>query len=67
MKKCGNSACDGGFVWVSDRWARHMAGIPKEMDVSEMDELEWNAYRTRLHTVTMCTSCRGRPDRPIYA
>lgn len=60
MSFCGNSACDGGFVWVSDRWARHEAGIGQTDTVADVDPDRWATYRALCNSVTICTTCRGR-------
>ena len=63
MSFCGNEACDGGFVWVSDRWARHEAGIGQHDTAVDVDADRWAAYRGRCNTVTICTTCSGRGTR----
>lgn len=57
---CNNPDCDGGFSWMSDRWARHHAGI-SGLEDHEIGPEEWALYRARLNTVSICTTCGARP------
>jgi hypothetical protein len=51
--------CDGGFHWVSDRWARQMAGISQDATETDVTAEKWTTYQAAKSTVTICQHCAG--------
>jgi len=60
---CGNDGCDGGFVWVSDRWARHTVGIGQDDSVADVSPEKWAEYRAAANSVYLCSTCGGAGSR----
>lgn len=58
MKQPGCDQCDGGHVWVSDRWARHQAAIGCDDAPSGVGAERWAAYRAWMNTTYPCPACR---------